>query len=398
MKYCIIIPDGMADYPVARLGNRTPLEAARTPNMDRAARNGLLGITHTTSKRMAPGSDVAIMNVLGYDPRRYYTGRAPLEAADMGIEMSPDHWAFRCNLVTISDGIMADFCAGHITTKEAELLINALNAQLGSDEVTFHTGTSYRHILLYSGSEQFKLTTAPPHDIIGQPINKYLPHGKGSEFLIQLMERSAPVLAGHDVNAVRVDLGQNPANMIWLWGQGKQAPLEPFQDRFGLPGAAISAVNLVRGMARLIGWEVIQVPGATGYVDTDYAAKGRYAIDALTRFDIVLVHIEAPDEASHEGDLQAKTKAIERIDSSIVGPIMAEAASTASLRILIMPDHMTPVSKRTHVVGPVPFVIWGAGVSARSARPFTEAAAAQTGIEIARGYRLMEKFVTEKML
>ena len=398
MKYCIIIPDGMADRPVARLDGRTPLEAARTPNMDRAARNGLLGITHTTSKRTRPGSDVAIMSVLGYDPKRYYTGRAPLEVADLGIEMSPDQWAFRCNMVTVSDGTMADFCAGHITTREAALLVDALNAELGSDEVTFHTGTSYRHIVLYSGGQQLKLTTVPPHDIIGRPIDRYLPRGKGSDLLLELMERSVPVLARHDVNAVRVDLGQNPANMIWLWGQGKQAPMDLFQDRFGLRGAAISAVNLVRGIARLIGWEVIQVPGATGYVDTDYAAKGRYAIDALNRFDIVLVHVEAPDEASHEGDLQGKIKAIEHIDSSIVGPIMAEAASTAALRILIMPDHLTPVSERTHIVGPVPFAIWGAGVSTRSGSPFTEAAAAHTGVRVARGHQLMEKFTREKTL
>jgi len=398
MRYCIIIPDGMADYPVSRLGNRTPLEAARTPNMDRAARNGLLGLVSTVPRKMEPGSDVAIMSVLGYDPKRCYTGRAPLEAADIGIEMRPDDWAFRCNLVTVSEDIMADYSAGHITTKEAELLVGALNEELGSDSVRFCTGTSYRHIMMLGGGQKLKVKTVPPHDITGQSVSRHLPRGKGSDLLIELMERSTGVLSAHDVNAVRVDLGQNPANMIWLWGQGTSARLEPFHTRFGLRGAAISAVNLVRGMARLIGWEVIQVPGATGYLDTDYAAKGRYAVDALGDLDVVLVHVEAPDEAAHEGDLKGKIRAIQEIDSEIVGPVMSQAASTGSARVLIVPDHVTPLAERTHVAAPVPFAIWGAGVSTRSGLTFTEENATHSGLQIEHGHRLMQRFVCEETL
>jgi len=393
MKYCIIIPDGMADTPVDRLKGRTPLEAARTPNMDRAAKRGIIGLTHTVPHRLKPGSDVAIMSVFGYDPLKYYTGRAPLEAADLGLDMGPEDWAFRCNLVTVSDDIMADFCAGHISTKEAALLIRALNEQMGTDQIEFHTGTGYRHLMLYTGEQDFDVSTTPPHDIMGDPVIRHLPRGDGSDLLVDLMERSAEILPGHDVNAVRVDLQQNPANMIWLWGQGRKAPLDDFAGRFGLQGAAISAVNLVRGIARLIGWDVLQVPGATGYLDTDYAAKGRYAVDALRSYDLVAVHIEAPDEASHNGDLQAKIKSIEQVDNDIVGPVLSEAESAGDIRVLIMPDHLTPFMKRTHARGPVPFALWAPDQSDPCGMSLSEANAAKTGIEVSKGHQLIEKLL-----
>jgi 2,3-bisphosphoglycerate-independent phosphoglycerate mutase len=323
----------------------------------------------------------------------HYTGRGPLEAADLGIRMKPGDWAIRCNLVTAADGILADFTAGHISTEEADLLIQALNKGLGSGDVRFHTGVSYRHIMMYQGSDNPAAETVAPHDHVGEPLRDLMPTGEGSELLVRLMEGSGALLEGHDVNHVRVDLGKNPANMIWLWGQGRMPHLEPFQERFRLKGAVISAVNLVRGIGRIIGWEVIDVPGATGYSDTDYAAKGRYAIDALNRADLVLVHIEAPDEMSHEGDLKAKIRAIENIDSDIVGPIMALKDGGEDLRLLIVPDHVTSVADGKHKAGPVPFAMWGTGVKAESGRPYDESHAEATEVEIAEGHELMNELL-----
>jgi len=393
MKYCVIIPDGMADLPVARLGDKTPLQVASKPNMDRAAREGMLGQVNTVPHRMAPGSDVAIMSVIGYDPRKLYTGRGPLEAADMGVELGPDDWAFRCNLITTDGTNIVDFSAGHITDKEAAVLIEVLNKELGSDEISFHAGPSYRHLMVYRGKEALDMETTPPHDVQGSPVADNLPRGKGADFIIDLMRRSAAILDGHEVNNVRRDLDQNPANMIWLWGEGKRPNLEPFATRFGVRGAAISAVNLIRGMAKLIGWDVIRVPGATAYLDTDYAAKGRYAVDALKTYDLVLVHIEAPDEAAHIGNVKAKIDAIEKVDLNVVGPIMAAREQWKDLRILIMPDHVTSVEKGLHLRGLVPFAMWGAYVLARSELDFTEACAAQTDIVLEEGFTLMRDFI-----
>jgi len=394
MKYCIIIPDGMADLAVKKLGGKTPLQVARTPAMDRASREGLLGLARTVPRRMPPGSDVAIMSVVGYDPAACYTGRGPLEAADMGIELGEDEWAFRCNLIATDGETLVDYCAGHITTPEADLLIRALNQELRSPRVRFYTGVGYRHQMTYRDEDDaLALTTTPPHDVVGQPLVDVLPTGKGSGPILDLMERSTGVLEGHDVNRVRRDLEQNPANMIWLWGQGRPPLLEPFARKYGCKGAAISAVNLVRGLAKLIGWDIIDVPGATGYTDTDYAAKGRYAIGALAASDLVLVHVEAPDEASHEGNLQAKVRAIEQVDRHVVGPVIATAADWPELRVLVMPDHVTSLESGKHMRGPVPFLMWGAGVEARSGSDFTEELAAQTGVIFRKGHRLMGTFL-----
>lgn len=395
MKYCLIVPDGMADFPVSRLKGQTPLEVARTPNMDRAAAEGLLGQARTIPGRMTPGSDVAIMSVMGYDPREYYTGRGPLEAADMGIELGEDDWAVRCNLVTADGGAIVDFSAGHITNPEAELLIQVLNKELGTETISFHAGTSYRHLMLYRGEEPLGVETMPPHDIMGQPIVENLPRGRLAEMLIDLMDRSMGLLDDHEVNQVRRDLGKNPANMIWLWGQGKRPAMEPFVEKYGRKGAIISAVNLVRGMGRLLGWDVIRVPGATGYTDTDYAAKGRHAVEALARFDLVFVHIEAPDEASHEGDVGAKVRAIERVDSAVVGPVMDAVATHPGLRLLVLPDHVTSVESRKHERGLVPFAMWGRGVKAESGRSFGERSAARTEVLWEAGHDLMASFVHE---
>lgn len=394
MKYCIVVPDGAADHPVARLDNRTPLQAARTPNMDRAAAEGLLGTADNIPPRMTPGSAVAMLSVVGYDPLKHFTGRAPLEAADLGLDLQPSQWAIRTNLVTVADGVMADFTAGHITTQEADLLLSALQESIGTDELTFHTGTGYRHVLTYVGPEPLDAATMPPHQIVGQPIRQHLPRGRGAKLLKDLMERSRSVLEPHDVNQVRVDLGKNPANMVWLWGQGVRPDLADFEGRFGVRGAVISAVNLVRGIGALIGWEVVRVPGATGYIETDYAAKGRYAIDALNRSDLVLVHVEAPDEASHSRDLKAKIRAIERIDSDIVGPLMDHAAGQeGGMRMLIAPDHFTSVEDGKHKRGAVPFAMWGAGIEAASGCPYTEAHADAADVALERGCRLMGEFI-----
>lgn len=393
MKYCIVVPDGAADYSLTKLDGRTPLEAARTPNMDRAAREGLLGVTRHVPPRMTPGSSVAMMSVLGYNPGEFFTGRGPLEAADLGLDMEPSDWAVRCNFITASDGTLADFTAGHIETEEARLLIETLNDALGTPDLSFHTGTSYRHVMLYRGEESLEAETTPPHDIVGEEMEEYYPNGPGDEFLMGLMQQSRRLLEAHDVNEVRLDLGKNPANMIWLWSPGKKPSMPAFADKFDLTGAAISAVNLVRGIARLIGWDIVQVPGATGYVDTDFAAKGRYTVDSLNDYDVVLVHVEAPDEASHERDIRTKIQCIERIDREIVGPVMAAAEQGEGLRLLVVPDHVTSVEDGRHKADDVPFALWGEGVKAASGLPFTEAHAASSEISIPDGYELIEELI-----
>lgn len=393
MKYCVIIPDGMADYKVRKLDDRTPLEAARTPNMDRVSSEGRFGVCQTVPRGMAPGSDVAIMSVLGYDPKKYYTGRAPLEAANMNIELGPTDWAVRCNLVTAAGNVLEDFSAGHITTREAELLIGELNRAFANDHIRFYAGVGYRHIMVLRNHPDLALKTVPPHDIQGKRMARYLPKGQGAEIFLDLMKRSVDVLAGHEVNTVRVDLQQNPATMIWLWGEGRKPSFDRFADRFGVNGAVISAVDLVKGLAKLMGLEPLVVPGATGYLDTDYAAKGRYAIAALENVDFVVVHIEAPDEMGHEGNAANKVRAIERVDAEIVGPLLAESERLGGLRMLLMPDHYTPVAERTHTREAVPFAIWGQGVGEASGLPFTEANALSTGLKIRHGHELMGRFI-----
>jgi len=321
MKYIVIVPDGMADYPIKELGERTPLEAARTPNFDLIAKEGILGRVKTIPAKMNPASDVANISILGYDPALYYTGRGPLEAANLGVDLQEGDVAFRCNLITASEDTLVDYSSGHIRSKEAGILINAVDKALGSDRIKFYPGVSYRHLMLVKrgvddGLE--KLECKPPHDIAGQSISKNLPRGKGAEILINLMLESRKVLSAQEINHVRVDLKENPGNMIWLWGQGKKPSMPSFFDKYGLRGSVISAVDLIKGLGKIIGLEVINVPGATGYYDTDYEAKARAAIKALEDKDFVFVHIEAPDEAGHNGDLREKITAIERCDQLVL--------------------------------------------------------------------------------
>jgi 2,3-bisphosphoglycerate-independent phosphoglycerate mutase len=391
-KYAIIVPDGAADEPLEEFGKKTVLEAAETPNMDRISAQGRQGLIRTVPTDMEPGSDVAQMSLLGYDPRRYYSGRAPIEAAARNIKLSLDNWVFRCNLITIADGKMADHSAGHISTAEAEELIGELDNHLGNEQIRFYTGVSYRHLVVFKGLI-FDVQTYPPHDYIGTAMEKLLPRGKGAELLIDLMARSQQLFTNHDINRVRKDLGENQVSSIWLWGQGKRAQMECFQKRFGIKGATIAAVDLVKGLSKLIGFDLIDVPGATGFVDTNYQGKASAAIKALDEYDIVFVHIEAPDEASHNGNAEMKKKAIEQIDKYIVGPVLEALQNYESWRILVMPDHPTPVRTGAHSSEPVPFAMAGGNISGILHTTFSEANAAKSGFRIDNGSELMEYFL-----
>ncbi len=394
MKYAIIIPDGAADRPIEQLDGLTPLEAANIENMNSLAKIGRVGLVRTVSEGLHPGSDVAIMSLLGYNPKKYYTGRAPLEAAAMNIKMSSEQIAFRCNLVTIIDDIMEDFSAGHIKTAEASQLIALLNRHLSSEETKFFTGVSYRHLMITSPAQQFKkLKTTPPHDIIGQEIASYLPSGPGSDFVLSLMKKSQEIFANCEVNQVRADLGENPATSIWLWGQGQSPRINSFKETYGLNGAVITAVDLVRGLGRLIGWRIIDVEGATGYIDTNYAGKAQAAVEALDEVDIVAVHVEAPDEAGHSGDYESKIYALEQIDKQIVPVIRAKLESFGDWRMMILPDHPTPIELKTHTAEPVPFIIAGSNITSNGVNSFSEQQANKAGLKIDVGWQLMEYFL-----
>ncbi|OQZ02027.1 MAG: cofactor-independent phosphoglycerate mutase [Candidatus Brocadia sp. UTAMX2] len=394
MKYGIIVPDGMADYPIDKLGGRTPVEAARTPFLDFLAQNGQLGLVRTIPGGFPAGSDVANLTLLGYSPREYYSGRAPLEAASIGIHLNESDWAFRCNFITATEDTLEDFCAGHIKTDEAAIFIKLLNEKLGNDIIQFYTGKSYRHVMVYKGTQKMDARCFPPHDIMGQSIQKHLPKGNGSEILIDLMERSRVYLSNHDINKVRIDLEENPANMIWLWGQGHRPKMPTFKERFHLTGAVITAVDLIKGIACYLGWDIIQVPGATGYLDTNYANKGEYAVKALETHDIVLVHVEAPDEAGHEGNVHEKVLAIEQIDSKIIGPLLETRNRFHELRILVLPDHYTPIVKQTHTPESVPFVAYGTGIENGIGLPYSETNAQASGLHIKEGHRLIEHLIS----
>jgi 2,3-bisphosphoglycerate-independent phosphoglycerate mutase len=399
MKYAIVIPDGAADEPQESLGGRTPLQAARLPEMDRVAREGVLGRSRNVPERFLPASDVATLSLFGYDPLLYYTGRAPLEAAAMGVALGPNDWAIRCNLMTIDDGRMTDFTAGHVSSDEARELIAVLNQRVGREPgIEFHAGVSYRNLMIYrgkTGEMPFDDTTVttPPHDVPDQPAADHLPRGTGADVLRGLMQSASDLIRDHPVNRRRLSAGNRPANAVWLWGQGKAPSLPKFSDVRGLRGAILSAVDLVRGVGILAGWDRIDVPGATGYLDTDYAAKGRYAIEALKDHDIVCVHVEAPDEASHEGRADAKVEALEQIDRHIVGPLRAALESFGAYRILISPDHATLLRTRAHDRAPVPWTMAGRGLSASGGSYDERSAEAAVRPILDPGFRLMDAFL-----
>jgi 2,3-bisphosphoglycerate-independent phosphoglycerate mutase len=398
MKYAIVIPDGCADEPQESLGGKTPLQAAHVPHVDRIARTGVVGRSNNVPAPLTPASDVATLSLFGYDPLVVYTGRAPLETAAMGIALGPDDWAVRCNLVTVEDEAMRDFTAGHVSSDDGHRLIESLQTALGAPSagrLEFHAGVSYRNILVYRGAAPFgkDTKTQPPHDVPDRPIADHLPTGPGSELLRDLMERSRAVFADHPVNRERRARGERVATQIWLWGQGKAPSLRPFVAVYGKRGAILSAVDLVRGVGVLLGWKRIDVPGATGYLDTDYAAKGRYAVAALPEHDLVCVHVEAPDEASHEGRADAKVKALEEIDRHVVGPLLEALPGHGAWRILVSPDHRTPLRTRAHAYGPVPFAMAGTGIAAQGQTSYDEVVAAASGLAFDKGHDLMPRFL-----
>lgn len=390
----------MADWPVPALGGLTPLQAARKPNMDFLAAEGSLGMVQVVPPQMYPGSDVSNLSIMGYDPRLVYTGRSPLEAASMGIALGPDDVAVRCNVVTLAhdgaDSEMVDFSAGHISTAEAAELLCSLQERVdagegarGGSRVRFHPGVSYRHLMVWPGGNEAVQTT-PPHDIHGKKITEYLPRGEGSGVLLDLMALSREVFAGHPVNARRRAEGKAQGNSIWLWGQGKAPRMPTFREKYGLCGSVVAAVDLIKGIGVYAGLDVVKVPGATGYIDTNFRGKAEAALRELESKDFVLIHVEAPDEAGHNGSPADKVRAIERIDEEMLPPILSRARE-GDLRILLLPDHPTPVEIRTHAQEPVPFTIYPApeGLCSFPGRRYTEADARGTGQFIDEGTRLM---------
>lgn len=392
-KYVIIVPDGAADYPIPQLGGKTIFEAARTPHLDTIARTGIQGLCYTVPPGLNPGSDVAMMAVLGYDARTCYTGRAPIEAVAQGIPLADTDWVFRCNLVTLENDTMSDHSAGNLTTEEGRELIEEINACCGNNGVRFYPGVGYRHLMVVEGKDFTGITTFPPHDNIGKPVESILPQGPESDFLRMIITRSQQVLEKHAINARRRAQEKRVANSVWFWGEGKKARMEPFEKKFGLKGTAITAVDLVRGLARLIRFDVTEVEGATGYFNTNYAGKGNAAIEALKTYDIVLVHIEATDEAGHSGEAETKKRALELIDEHIIGPVLAALQSYPQWRILVMPDHPTPVSTKGHVADAVPFAMAGTAIRTHKEMPFSEFNAAQTGVLFKDGTQLMSMFL-----
>ena len=394
MKYVVLLGDGMSDEAIEGLGGKTPLQAANTPNMDFMAKRGQLGLAHTVPAGYPPGSDVANLSMFGYDPVQCYTGRSPLEAASMGVELGPDDVAFRVNLVHLDARggrlIMDDYSAGHISTADGRELMEELQRQLGDDEFSFHPGVSYRHLMVWhNGRTEIKAT--PPHDITGQDIIKFMPSGEGSDRLIYIMNAAQMIFHNHPQYKRRAEKGETPANSIWLWGHGKAPAMDDFRTRFGLTGAVISAVDLIKGIGVYAGLDIINVPGATGYLDTNFSGKAQAALQALQDRDYVFVHVEAPDEASHSGKLADKIKAIELFDEQVVGPVLQGIKQFGAYRILCAPDHPTPVALMTHTSDPVPFVIYaGEQEVKQGVAGYDECSAAATKLSITPGYRLME--------
>jgi len=395
MKYVILVGDGMGDYPLAELGGKTPLEAAATPHLDLLASQGELGCARTIPPGMEPGSDIANLAIMGYDPARYHTGRAPLEAAALGVALRPEEMAFRCNLVTLRlepGGVfMEDYSAGHIGSDEARELIQALEAALGRDGRRFYPGVSYRHLLVWAQG-QAHWRTYPPHDWTGKEVGHLMDQGPEAP-LWELVRASWPVLAHQEVNRRRTAAGKRPATSIWLWGQGRPPQLPTLKERFGLTGAVISAVDLIRGIGKYAGLEPVLVPGATGFLDTNYAGKVAGALSALRELDLVFVHVEAPDEAGHSGEPHLKLKAIEDFDAQVVGPLLAGLKDLGEHRVLVLCDHFTPIAVRTHTPEPVPYILYDSRISQDQSRPYSEAAAQASGLLLEKGADLLPRLL-----
>jgi 2,3-bisphosphoglycerate-independent phosphoglycerate mutase len=406
MKYVIVVPDGAADEPQETLGGRTPLEAAHTPNMDRVAAMGVVARACHTPKQLPAGSEIGNLSLLGYNPFENFTGRAPMEAAAQGIQLGPEDWAVRCNLVTIEDQVMRDFTADHISTGEGSQLLAAAQQQIASEPkfreaLEFVPGVSYRNLLIWRGAKlsapfSNDTRTRAPHDITDQSVLEEHPRGPGSDVLCDLMTASVGVFRDHPVNAARMNAGKRPATNVWLWGLGQAPRLRPFTEAYGPRGAMITAVDLLRGIAALMGWDRIEVAGATGYLDTDYAAKGRAAVETLNNYDIVCVHVEAPDEASHEGRCDEKIKAIKEIDRHVVGPLLEALPKHGDWRIMISPDHPTFLRTKIHTHGNVPVAMAGTGIAPDEFTSYGDTNAARSKLAFDEGWRLMPWFIGRK--
>jgi len=404
MKYIIILIDGVADYRIAELGNKTPLQYAKTPALDSLARNGEMGMVKTIPDGMAPGSDTANLSVLGYDPKKYHTGRSPLEAVSLGINLSEDDVVFRCNLVTLSeednytDRIMVDYSAGEIPTDLSRVLIEDIGSKLQTEKIKFYPGVSYRHIIVWEGGPDKNILT-PPHDILDKKISDYLPRGPGSSALLDMMVRSSSLLKEHAINKERIKKGIRPANSIWIWGEGSKPALDSFYEKYKLEGSVISAVDLIKGIGILTGLDPVEVEGATGTILTNFRGKASAAINELKgEKDFVYLHLEATDECSHQGNVRDKVKAIEIIDREIIKPVKeALDSSYMDYRMMILPDHYTPISLRTHTSEPVPFMIYdSSGKADNKLERFNEYSAKKTGLYFKQGYKLADYFFGKK--
>lgn len=397
MKYVIILGDGMADYPISDLDGKTPLEAANTPNMDRMASEGTLGLIDTIPPGLSPGSDVANLSVLGYDPQNTYTGRGPLEAASLGLTLDDEDVAFRCNLVTLGPAgnqLMEDFTSGHISSEESEEIIGDLNKEMASEIYRFFPGVGYRHLMVWrQGKGDMK--TTPPHDITGRAILDYLPTGEGAKQIIELMQRSQEILKDHPVNKRRCSTGLKPANSIWLWGQGRAPKIVRLTDRYSIKGGMISAVDLLNGIGKYAGLDIIHVDGATGYTDTNYVGKAEQALAALDDMDFVFIHVEAPDEMGHEGHIAGKIRSIEDFDKKVVGTILHGMEKFDSFRVMVLSDHPTPICLKTHSADPSPFAVLSSeqNENLASGLSFSESSARKSRLFVSPGYHLMDMFM-----
>lgn len=400
LKYLVLLCDGMADWPVDELGGKTPMECADKPNIDKLAETAEVGLVKTVADGLKPGSDVANLSVLGYDPAECYTGRSPLEAGSIGIDMKDTDVSFRCNLVTLSDEenyedkTILDYCADDISTAEAEILVRFLAEKFNNDEFSYYSGVSYRHCLIWNNGTLDIGTLTPPHDITGRPIKEYIPTHPNTKKLYEMMVRSYDLLKDHPVNKAREEKGLRPANSIWLWGEGKKAQLEPFMTKYGKKASMISAVDLLKGIGKFSEMSVVNVEGATGYIDTDFDGKAKAAIDEFAKGqDFVYIHVEAPDECGHRGEVKNKVRAIELIDEKILGPVLKELEKYDDYKVLICPDHPTPLKIKTHVSDPVPFLIYHKSVKKDGVKRFSEKTAASTGISIEKGPSMMGRFL-----
>lgn len=403
MKYLVVLCDGMADYPIESLGGKTPLEAAETPNMDKLAATAKVGLVKTVQDGMKPGSDVANLSVLGYDPMIYYTGRSPLEAGSIGIDMKETDVSLRCNLVTLSgepayeDKTILDYCADDISTEEARILIDYIEANLGNEIFKFYTGVAYRHCLIWANGTTDLGGLTPPHDITGKPIKEYIPtvHSKNADALYDLMVRSYDLLKNHPVNLERIKQGKRPANSIWLWGEGVRANLDNFFEKFGLHGSMISAVDLLKGIGKFSGMRNVDVKGATGYIDTNFEGKAEAAIEEFrSGQDFVYIHVEAPDECGHRNEVENKVKSISLIDKKILGPVVNALKEMDNFKVLVMPDHATPLSLRTHTNDPIPFMIYNSSKKENGVEAFDEKHAKETGVYVEEGFKIMTEFAS----